>query len=51
MKLNDIKVGETVTDGWKTYVRGRDYQFHYIGSGNHANYFIADLEAKLAKSN
>lgn len=39
-----LEIGETVTDGWKTYVYGRDGEWHYIGSGNHADRHISTQE-------
>lgn len=35
-----LKVGDTVSDGWKTVVLGRDNKFHYVTSGNHAKYHV-----------
>lgn len=36
-----LAIGETVTDGLKTYVLGRDHKYHYISSGGHANHHVS----------
>ena len=41
-----FEVGDTVTDGWRTYVYDRDLRFHYVGSGCHANYRVSKYELK-----
>lgn len=50
--LNDkLKVGDTVIDGYRTYVVDRDLELHYVGSGNHAKYHVSqkELEEELQK--
>lgn len=49
MDLNDLKIGDTVTDGNYSYVLDRDYDLHPISSGNHAKYHVSKekLEAML----
>lgn len=45
--LNDnLKVGDTVTDGYRTYVVDCDHELHYVGSGNHARYHVSKKELK-----
>lgn len=41
-----FEVGDTVTDGWRTYVYDRDLRFHYVGTGCHANFHISTDELK-----
>lgn len=49
--LNDnLKVGDTVTDGYRTYVVDRDHELHYVDSGNHAKYHVSKKELKEALS-
>ena len=42
----NLKVGDTVTDGYRTYVVDRDLELHYVGSGNHAKYHVSQKELK-----
>ena len=46
MIINKLKVGDTVTDGYRTYVKDRDGELHYVGSGNHAKYHVSRSELK-----
>lgn len=41
-----LKVGDTITDGYKTYVKDRDGKLHYVDSGNHAKYHVSHEELK-----
>lgn len=50
MIINKLKVGDTVTDGYKTYVKDRDGELHYVGSGNHAKYHVSRSELKKGLS-
>ena len=44
--FTSLKVGDTVTDGYRTYVVDRDHELHYVGSGNHAKYHVSQKELK-----
>lgn len=46
MLIDNLNVGDTVTDGYKTYVKDRDRELHYVGSGNHAKYHVSQSELK-----
>lgn len=46
MIINKLRVGNTVTDGYKTYFKDRDGKMHYVGSGNHAKYHVSQSELK-----
>lgn len=41
-----IKVGETITDGYKVWVLGRDDRFHYINSGRRATHHVTTQKLK-----
>lgn len=48
-----IKTGETITDGYRTYVLGRDGRFHFVSHGNHANHHVSNelLKALVREDN
>lgn len=39
--LVEIKPGQSITDGYRTYALGYDRKFRFISAGNHADYVIA----------
>lgn len=41
-----IKMRETVTDGYKVWVLGRDRRFHYINSGRRAMHHVTTQKLK-----
>lgn len=36
-----FKIGDFISDGFKTYVLDRDKEWHYVDSGSHADYIIS----------
>lgn len=36
-----FKIGDFITDGKKVYVLDRDQHWHYVDSGNHAEYHFS----------
>lgn len=44
--IDNLNVGDTVTDGYMTYVVDRDRELHYVGTGNHAKYHVSQKELK-----
>lgn len=48
-----IKADETITDGYRTYVLGRDGEFHFVSHGNHANHRVSNelLKALVGEGN
>ena len=43
----DIGVGETITDGFKTYVMGHDLNLHFVSYGNHATHHVSEDALKI----
>lgn len=43
----DIGVGETITDGFKTYVMGHDLNLHFVSYGNHATHHVSEEVLKI----
>lgn len=40
------EIGSFITDGKQVYVLGRDLEWHYCDSGNHANFHVSHKELK-----
>lgn len=38
----EIGVGETITDGYRTYVMGHDLNLHFVSYGNHATHHVSE---------
>lgn len=43
----EIGVGETITDGYRTYVMGHDLNLHFVSYGSHATHHVSEDALKI----
>lgn len=43
----EIGVGETVTDGYRTFVMRHDLNLHFVSYGNHATHHVSEEALKI----